>query len=352
VVARFDVRQDRYEPGVERIETLSDASELRGSAATIHARGKAPMDVPEDLTREEAEEILRGRFTRDRGDPVRPNLARSSGIVVARDYESFSLLTLYHHLESAEGFLQDAGAEASEVARLDVLYLPEFTQEGAVVVDNFFYVHGARVLGALALDRLGDVPLVQNEGVVAHEVMHCLWDARVLDAEATFRRLEDGTHGEPATDWRAINLLDGTSEGVSDFIGAAVSGDADFIRHSVPEHLQPFPRGIAEPVVLERDWIDGYADTRYRVGTTIASALWRTSEDHALVAEALVAALSDFGARLQVEPPWLDVPASFGPAWLLEPIAGRLDGATRETFCEIVRGELAAIAEHVPACAL
>src|SRR5262245_35680249 len=104
VVARFDPAQDRYEPGVEPIRTLDDPGTLEGSAARFRARGDFALEVPSELTPETTDEALRSAFYGDPGSPVRPDLVESGGVVVARDYESFSLLSLYHHVEQAVSF--------------------------------------------------------------------------------------------------------------------------------------------------------------------------------------------------------------------------------------------------------
>jgi len=365
IVARYDGDADRYEPGVERIATLDDPGSLSGGAARFRARGDVDLAVPipasPDVTLAELREAVWGRP----GEPVHPSLATSGDVVVARDFESFGLLTLYHHVEAAEAFFESAGAEPDEVEHLDVLYLPEARVGEAAVVDNAFYVFGARALVVVHMERLGDVPLAENEGVIAHEVGHALFDARVMDAEAVWRRLDpDATDTDPA----ATNLLDAMSEGTSDFLGAALTGDPDFLRHSVPSELVcdddpaclvAYPRGLAERRVLEASWIEGagmsrgaYASTMYRVGTTFASALWRASEDHAQVARALVAALPALGDELRETPPWTNAPASFGPAWLLGPIVSALDASTAAALCAIVASDLEPIAAYVSECAL
>jgi hypothetical protein len=362
-VARYDLAQDRYEPGVERIATLADPASLEGGAARLRARGDLDILVPVPASPEVTEAELRRAFWSQPGAVVRPSLAESGGVVVGRDFESFALLTLYHHIEASEGFLEDAGADDSEVGGLDVLYLPDARAGDATVVDNAFYVFGARVLLVVRLERLGDVPLAENEGVVAHEVAHALFDARVMSAEAVWRRLNADATG---TRFESVNLLEAMSEGTSDFFGAALTGDPDFFRHSIPDELVcnddpsclvAYPRGIAERRVLEASWIDGanlsqgpYRSTAYRVGTTIASALWRASDDHRAVATALVLALTDLGRRLEETPPWESVPASYGPAWLLGPVVSHLDPDTAASLCAIVATDLEPIAPYVAEC--
>jgi hypothetical protein len=124
------------------------------------------------------------------------------------------------------------------------------------------------------------------------------------------------------------------------------------------ECLIAFPRGISERRALEAEWIaqagdppGEYAETRYRVGTALASALWRATDDHDAMTAALVGALADLGDRVRAEPPWAAAPPSFGPAWLLDPILERLDAPTAAALCAIVVTDLAPIAEHVTRCA-
>src|SRR5262245_2099346 len=218
VVARYDRGHDRYEPGVETLSTLSDAFSLSGSAARVRARGDVSLAIPGGFTVETVEETVRRTTFAQPGDDVSLSLLESGGVVLAADYPSFSLLTFYHHLERAQAFLVASGAAPQEVEGMEVLYLPRAEIAGRAVHATLFYVNAARAIIILGLDRLEDLPPEQNEGTVAHELTHGLWDARVLDELATYRRLS----GE--TPYRPINLLDGIGEGVADFIGATLTG--------------------------------------------------------------------------------------------------------------------------------
>jgi hypothetical protein len=188
-----------------------------------------------------------------------------------------------------------------------------------------------------------------NRGVVVHEIGHAFFDELVYDDEARLRLLD----GE-LTD-RSANLLRATTEGLSDWFGAAETGDPRFLDASVPVELLAFPRSVDEPVEFTTTLLDsaeaapGLYDPYYP-GTCLASALWRLEIDRGIVGTSLVTAMRALGDRLREEPPWDETPASFGFAWLLDPFIQALPAEDRAGACAIFQEQLPAASEHMGEC--
>jgi len=263
------------------------------------------------------------------------------GTVVPADLHSFYGLTLYRHLDRAAVMLRAHGHVP--LRRLDVLYFPRIDSTllgdlRASMTDNAGYasvVPGFVIVPSFLLDNL---PMLLNEGVVAHEFGHSLVHESLFGAEAQ----------EPDVgDEKAPLHLQVLHEGVADLVGFAVSGDPDFIAPTVKTD-----RNLAEP----RDFT--YADLAefedppdefdaHTHGSTLARVVYEvwprdqarfSAGDRARLLAALVRALRTL---------------RFGPAFtfaeLPNALVAELAPQEKPPACAVLRARLAPLAATLPA---
>lgn len=247
----------------------------------------------------------RDRAARKLERQVRPPRARWSShdnTAVAQDFDTLALFTAYVHVERTFGLFEDVGLTGPPVDQLDVLYLPELRdgpRVGMSTTDNAYYFLPNDTVLLLPPERLQDLPLAMNPGVIAHElthrvVHHLLWEGRRLEVlESLGLRLRD----DPAVRDPYLLLLS-LDEGVADYVGAVSSGEPGFIGLSV-ESLQE-ARDLTVLRTYPSEWIgrlpEFEAEQRfnpYMLGSIVASALWATGEavDHLKVVPAVFEAL-------------------------------------------------------------
>ena len=344
-----DLTEAGYRPVVRPIETLDDSASLRGRVAVLRAGGDVLLAVPESTP--STLQGFRDAMVFDPGEVVRPRWATVDGALYPRDFDTFALTTLYHHLEQAVLYYESFGVtlpEPLDVHYLGHLELPGF-EASVDMTDNALYFFGVRFLVVTRFELLQDVPLGMNRGVVVHEMGHAMFDQLVYDDEARLRLLEGNI------DDRTANLLRSVTEGLSDYFAAAQTGDPSFLDASVPRELLSFPRDVDDPLVYTSG-ILGTSDAApaiydpYLPGTCLASALWRLPVGSAVLGTALFEAQRAFGERLRTDSPWDAPPDDFGFAWFLDALVPLLDPSLRAEVCDIFVSQLPAAAVFMSEC--
>ncbi|HEX8821289.1 MAG TPA: hypothetical protein VF794_15280, partial [Archangium sp.] len=223
-----DEATGQYALGRHPIENLESLRELRGrdldfrkGAELNQVRLDAELDI-------------------ERGEPFALEYTREAdGTFVPGDLHSLYALSLYRNLDRTASLLRAHGHVP--LKRLDVFYYPRFdnllTGDGrGDFTDNAAYVSQVPCFLLVPSFVLNDLPMLLNEGVVAHEYGHAVIHQELFgDAPAS-------PHEEDETWSGAHRHLSSMHEGVADLIGLVVTGEPDYIRATLDAD-----RNLAEP---------------------------------------------------------------------------------------------------------
>lgn len=313
VATTYDYQAGQYAPQKVQLTTLTDVCHMKGAVAEVVEGAKFVIDGHDPaLQQAGTEEQLLNAIRKDAGRPIAVSLVERQGALVPADAASLEVTTAYYNLERAFSFFEKLGSVASFPA-VSVYYLADFEQEGSMQHDNAFYMPLAKGVLLLPSDMLTGVSLAVNLGVLGHEYSLAVFNWRVHDAQALPRipsewaQLGDGAPG--------ANLLASLEVGQADLFATGISCSdqlmlctPDFFADSLPADFAEARRLDTVHCLGDGLWYElisrSYAEFRtgcspwgchYVLGTVFASALWRATQD-----PALVTALGIDGARKEV----------------------------------------------------
>lgn len=343
-----DESTNGYSLEIAQVDNLESLRELRGRDVEL----RAATSISEGLS-EESLVIDRGReFAFDWSE-------EPAGVVVPADRDSFQALSLYRNLDRVATLLRAHGHVPSR--RLVVFYLPRYDNvlfgDGRLLLtDNAAYMSLARAFLILPSFMLSDLPMLLNEGVVAHEYGHA-----VIHQELFGDATEEPHAGSKDEGWRiAARHLQAMHEGVADIIGFVATGDANFILPTADvDRDMAIPRDLTDELARELTTLpttesglaqsDGYDP--HEQGSILARAvyeLWPKGTDGRIDANErgrmLDATLKSLRAlRYEKE--------TFTLASFPNELVRRLGVDEVEPACVVLRKRLAPLVDRLTACA-
>lgn len=347
VVARTGAE---YALRVEPVQNLESLRELRGRDIELRAASGIQTTL---LAAEPGVRFDRGRpFSLEYGFDA-------AGRVVAADLHSLQALSVYRALDRAASLLRVHGHVP--LRRLQVFYFPRFDSDvlgdlRSSLTDNAAFVWEEAAILVLPAFVLSELPLLLNEGVLAHELGHAVIHQEMFGA-AKSPPFEERTEDEYRVLQRHLLAM---HEAVSDLIAFAVTGEPDFIRPSLdadrdlaePRDLTARDLEILEsvPGPLEADRFDPHA-----LGSVMARAvyeLWPKVEgrveeaDRGRLLELTLASLR----TLTYEPGKFTL-ASFPSALVAERMKRAADAEeVRASDCAVLTRRLAPLKEALSTC--
>jgi hypothetical protein len=327
VMALIQGNRGVYEPKEISLTTVRNVVSLEGAAATITGGARIIVDFNDPLFRSSSnltDDQVAAVFIKSRGSPPRASYVERQGVLWPADFHTWNLVSTYYHYEKAFEYFQLAGVPGEELAGAPVHYFPHFAfyaaQSGTEVVqrDNAFYFSPLRSFILLPFERLQQVPLAMNYGVLAHEYSHRVFNRRVYGGRA---------FPEAFVRWGnspALNILKSLDEGLADFHAYAATCHGSFgcdprwLEDSVPSAVADVRDLSATRCMTAslRDGLLGMQNTvfigqelDYRIGTVIAAALYQTgraTDSMDQVAKSVILAYSD------------DTPATPGMAQVIQ----------------------------------
>jgi hypothetical protein len=332
----------------------------RDEATGQYALGRHPVDNLESLRELRGRDMdfrmgselnqlsLGSKLDVVRGSPFALEYTREAdGTVVPGDLHSLYALSLYRNLDRTASLLRAHGHVP--LNRLDVFYYPRFdsiiTGDGrADFTDNAAYVSQVPCFLLVPSFVLSDLPMLLNEGVVAHEYGHA-----VIHQEL-FGDAKESPH-ENDEDWQATHRhLSSMHEGVADLIGLIATGEPDYIQATadVDRDLAE-PRDYTEEDMKEMN--EGGDDfDPHRHGSIMARAVYElwpkdaqghiTPEGRSRLLDATLATLRELKFEKD----------SFTLASFPNTLVTHLSAEERPAACAILRRRLEPLANSLTSC--
>lgn len=267
------------------LTTVIDLTTLKGT--TTDFVGGAAIKVTDEDILPDTDEARYASLVRNPGLPVRANYLERDGVLWPSDFHTWNLVTAFYNFERAYLFYASIWGkdEPVELQASRVLYWADVSIPRVSSRDNIFYFSLLKSFVILPFERLQEVPLPMNAGVVGHEMAHRVFNEKVLQGE--------GLH--PALLWAAIgklgafNLLKSIDEGFADLFAYGVtcrepSGcHSDYLEPSLPDEqvaLRDFSRKDLCQTEVDRlesegslTWTD--SGKAYQLGSIWAAALFQ-----------------------------------------------------------------------------
>lgn len=280
------------------------------------------------------------------------------GAVVPADLHSFHALSLYRNIDRVASHLRAHGHVPSE--RFRVLYMPRYDNpvlgDGRLTLtDNAAYLAQERAFLILPSFLLSELPMLLNEGVVAHEYGHAVVHQELFGEARAEPHADD-----PADEWRvASRHLQCLHEGVADVIAFAVVGDPDFILPTVDANRDMSrPRDLtladvqeieARPAPDDLFGTTAQLDPHYQ-GSTLARTVYELwpKDDGDSISEAGRSRL----LRLSLEAlrSIRYVAGEFTLAAFLDALIAQLDADEKPAACAVALRRFAPLSDRLHAC--
>ncbi|XXF80454.1 hypothetical protein P2318_12080 [Myxococcaceae bacterium GXIMD 01537] len=335
VLAR-DEATGEYALGRHEVENLESLREVRGRDVDLR-KGSELSDGF-------------GGIAVDRGSPFALEYTvEADGAIVPGDLHSLYALSLYRNLDRTASFVRAHGH--TPLKPLDVFYFPRMDNpvlgDGrSNFTDNAAYtslVPGFVMLPSLLLT---DLPMLLNEGIIAHEFGHAVIHQELFGAAKEAPNVDD-------EEWTVAHRhLSSMHEGVADLVAWAATGDPDSFSPTADidrDLREPLDYTQADLDELEAEDVEDYDPHRH--GSIMARAVFEvwpdkleggrlSPEARGRLMEAILGALR--ALRFERESFSL---ASFPDAFLQQLAPGE-----RREACERMQSRLAALRTRFSPC--
>lgn len=300
-VLQWNPESGAYELRTAEVTTLEDLHALRGEAATPIGNAEIIIEGGR-LANVETEKQFRDAVLENAGGRVEAQFIDSGGVLYPADFHSLNLATTYFNFEQSRKYLLQRGLEPDKLHGVPFYYFPDvrlFGSEQARQVDNAAWFPLLRSFVLYPFDALQDIPLAMNQGVIAHEYAHGLFNAEVLGESWIPRYLAMWCTDASCAEERGLRMIGILEEGFADAWAIGVTGDPRFTRRSLyylgdardPSPTHPaadrycysqarFEKHIDEgrdlaPADRDQDW----GERQYEIGTMVAATLYRAGRN-------------------------------------------------------------------------
>lgn len=314
-MALIQTNQGVFAPKEVSLETVTDIVALNGTAAQLIGGAKIVLNFSDpiivatggNLTDDQIKQV----FVKSPGAPPRAAYVEKNGVLWPTDFHTWNMVSMYYNFEQAFKYFQATRVAEQEIASPTVYYTPYFAFAGGSgpemeQKDNTLFCAPIKAFAILPWDQLQQVPLAMNQGVIAHEYSHWVFDRKVYSGRA-FPEALAAWSGRPQ-----VNVLKSLDEGLADFhaygaschsvagcntrwiepsVGQAVADDRDISK------TRCIDLSLAQAVGTFSNDMFLQQGLEYRLGTIIAATLYQTSkrvpDSLDTVEQAVVASYSD-----------------------------------------------------------
>ncbi len=227
--------QGIYAPQQVSLTTVQDITKLEGSIGAIRGGASVRVSSADPLLATDngnlSDEELRRIFVKDDGHSPSVNYVESGGVLFPNDFDSWNLVSTYYNFERSVLYFVSLGASEAELGGSLVYYFPDFVfadQSRASLKDNAFYYSPIQAFAILPFESLQTVPLSMNQGVVAHEFSHQIFNRRVYGGQAIPQPFKLWGSAIGAGSTPQLNLLRSLDEGLADYHGFGTTCQSRF----------------------------------------------------------------------------------------------------------------------------
>jgi hypothetical protein len=309
-------KQGQYEVRELELRTLTNATALEGKVAKLTGGASIVIDSSDPaLQRATSEDQLENIFVKNKGMDVRANYVEKDAVLWPADFHTWNMVTTYYNFERAFEYFQGIydGKNTDALLNARVFYFPIFTQADlspTPINDNALFFSPVQAFAILPFDKLQQVPLSINIGVIGHEYSHRVFNQRVYAGRALPTAIltwASELGGSPG-----LNVLKSIDEGLADYHAFGLTCLTDpgctsrFLSTSLPsEFVDERDFALPNKCMLKsyREAIDTLSASQfsgqgveYKVGTVLASALYWAGEKagkRQVLQKALINAYSD-----------------------------------------------------------
>jgi hypothetical protein len=276
-----------------RLETTTDLASLQGATAQFRGGARLVWDerqIEEMAARARGEgraldcDDVVGAFVRDVGNPPSLSFVEDDGVLVPEDYDTLVMVSTYYNFELSRDFFLEAGVPPDDLGAALTFYEPTLTLVDRLgnrtfTFDNAAYIPCADAFVIFAGRYLQDIPLGANPGVAAHEYGHLVFDHTLFG-------LARDRVAAPSPGSASAAFLAALNEGMADFFGASILGDANFAGRSLsPDQSDARdldPGAVFSPARA----VAALAGNPYALGSVWGSLLWDISLSDSAVGSA------------------------------------------------------------------
>jgi hypothetical protein len=303
-----------YLPEVKQLKTVTDVVSMQGSVGNFIGGAKIVLNSsdPAQANAQTEADFLAAAIKKE-GGPVNVSYIDKDGTLVPADFHSLNIATTYYNLERSYDFFNRIETlRADQAGTPKVYYWVDFSDEGVPFLDNAAWADWLQGFLIVPYDQLDLIPLSINGGVLGHEYGHFVFNYRVF-GKSPFPKIP-GSWASDSGATPAANLLDALEEGASDTFGTGITCDDSFLNcdtlfMGLSMNGEDDSRRVDKPHCMD-DGLDKMLHTEsndsftqgcepfgcnYQLGSVFSSAMWRASQD-----QALVTALGEGEARKQM----------------------------------------------------
>lgn len=252
---------------LENLSTMSGKiADIVGDAA-IHGRLAQRLNSREDPDED-------NWYTYANSKPG-PEYEVHNGVVYPLDFDTLSMLSIYHGFEQIYDFLIDNfGFTIEELGKSQIFYDPTLTLLGDGIKievqtkSNAAFFPETGDFLVFKTDSSENLPIKLNLEVLAHEFAHKVFHKLFADNKLHIRKSKNK---------RALEQLRGIDEGLADFAAFVFTGLRDILSPSLPAHIQARERTIPVPWTsraLQKSQETLCLGQYYCKGSVLASALF------------------------------------------------------------------------------
>lgn len=221
----YDEATDAYAFQTVTLETIDDVNELDGRATSLIGGAAFTYDLRDGYLEWD-----------DAGYPAAFSAIEVDGVLIAEDFDSLAMVSIYYSIELSLLFFERIGMPRNFLVHPKTYYWPRFKTiyedgESEIVTDNAYYMYMSpkrRSFFVFPFEQFQWIPMSMNAGIMTHEFSHAVFDQLVDEPNRELFLQMDAP---------SSNFLYGLNEGWADYMAAARTGDPDFISHTSPPNV-------------------------------------------------------------------------------------------------------------------
>ncbi len=210
-------------------ETLASIAPLEGTLASVKSGAVLTLnqDLEEIIVSEHPEDIYSNP-----GYGFDVNYKLIDQVIHPKDFNSMAALAIYYNFEKTFKFWEDFNGLTLEQFGYTTIHnnptveiKDEVISSKTQMKSNASFIIGVRHLNFHKKTSRTSIPIKMNQGIMAHEFFHSLFDVMVAEKDSRFY----------VRDYKGSAVLRAINEGLADFFAILATQNSDFISASLPE---------------------------------------------------------------------------------------------------------------------